>query len=172
MNRNNYATSGGDDAGLTDTGYDPFDLTAEQQAAKSDRAAFYQQQDSRHGHGDQLVQAASPPYQVPKAAVAPTAPEFEILNLRRHQGTGPTRAFFTLAVHFAKRKKGAVGDPLLLHDCRIVANKDGEPFVSTAQREWIDQQGKKQYTPIFDLPKSWKRLILDTAVEDAGGWPL
>ncbi|MES2463547.1 MAG: hypothetical protein V4671_23485, partial [Armatimonadota bacterium] len=140
------------------------DLRTEQRAAQTDRDTFQQSQE-RPQPVPQAVQEAS------------TAPfsefsEMEILNLRRHEGSGPTRAFFSVAVHFGKRGKGAKGDPLLLNDCRLVMNKEGEPFVATAQREWTDGQGVRRYSPIFELPKTWRRPLLDAVIDAGGGWPL
>ncbi|MES2460140.1 MAG: hypothetical protein V4671_06130 [Armatimonadota bacterium] len=93
------------------------DFREEQRTAQDDRAAF---------------QNAPPRQQrLPAQAAVPSVllPDFEILNLRRLQGEGPTRAFFSVAVHVTGERSN---DPLLLHDCRLVVNRDGEPFTAMA----------------------------------------
>ena len=135
------------------------DFRQEARAAQNDRSAFQNAAPRQQERQGPPSAPASPPADLPG---------FEILNLRRLQPGGATVAFFSVAVHVGGFSK----DPLMLHDCKLIVSRDGEPFIGLPQREWTDREGVKKYSPLTEMPKSWRGPLLDTVIDVLGGWPL
>jgi hypothetical protein len=51
------------------------------------------------------------------------------------------------------------GKSLIIYGFRIVQQPRQKPWISPPQREWIDDSGKRRYTPMIELRGSLKSVV-------------
>ena len=84
----------------------------------------------------------------------------EIKNLRKIEGAGRTRAFFS----------ASWPGKLTINDCSLVEGTDGGYFVGMPQKHYTDKQGNKKYSYVVWIDdKTMLQKIRDAAMEAYGG---
>ena len=84
----------------------------------------------------------------------------EIKNLRKNNGPGRARAFFSVC--WPGR--------MTINGCSLVEGKDGGYFVGLPQTPYTDKQGNKKYSNVVWIDdKDLLKKILDAVLELYGG---
>jgi len=83
----------------------------------------------------------------------------ELKNLRKVEGTGRTRAYFSVCWP----------GKFTINDCSLVEGTDGKYFVGMPQKSYTDKQGNKKYSYVIWIDdKTMLEKIRAAAIEAYG----
>lgn len=84
----------------------------------------------------------------------PTENQIEIIELKPCQKNGNLKAFVDVKI-----------DSIIIHDFRIIQQKDQKPWVSVPQLSWRDSSGGLSYKNLVELPKELKSRVEEAILE-------
>lgn len=87
-------------------------------------------------------------------APAKVAVPVKVLEYRQLDGDGPLRGFVKMAL-------GRPGNELVIHEARHVRQTGQRAFVSPPQKSEMGPDGKRQYFPLIQWPRSWNDSIME-----------